>query len=243
MDLIKQEQWDTSYKGIELYRPKHNDQMRLFLQSNVPKSSGSCFEIGCYPGTYLSVLGDLGYQLNGIDLTPNTDTLLIDWLKSNGYNIGKIEIKDFDKLESDMKYDLVASFGFIEHFVDFEKVLKRHLDFIKKDGVLVITTPNLNRPFFYFLHKLFNPKTLKIHNIKSMNPDKWKKILVESGYEVSYCGFFGYFNFWIENEERNFFKQNVLKLFIYLLPFISRVLPKNNSFFSPYIGLVARNKN
>jgi 2-polyprenyl-3-methyl-5-hydroxy-6-metoxy-1,4-benzoquinol methylase len=242
MDLIEQERWDENYIGVELFRPRHNDQMRLFLENNIPNNSGSCFEIGCYPGTYLSVLGDLGYQLNGIDLTPNTDVLLIDWLKSHGYNLGKIEIKDFYNLESNIKYDLVASFGFIEHFVDFEKVIIRHLDFIKKDGILVITTPNLNRPFYYFLHKLFNPKTLKIHNINSMNPDVWKKILIENGFEVIYSGFFGYFNFWIENEKRNFLTKIILKLFIYLLPFISKVLPKNNRYFSPYIGLVARNK-
>lgn len=243
MDLIEQKQWDSNYKGIELFRPRHNDQMRLFLQNNLPKTSGSCFEIGCYPGTYLSVLGDLGYQLNGIDLTPNTDVLLIDWLKSHGYNIGKIEIKDFYKLDSDTKYDLVASFGFIEHFNDYEKVLKRHLDFIAKNGILVITTPNLNRPFLYALHKLFNPKTLKIHNINSMNPDIWKKTLIENGFEVTYSGFFGYFNFWVENEKRNFLVKTILKVFIYFLPLISRIFPKNNRFFSPYIGLVARNKN
>jgi 2-polyprenyl-3-methyl-5-hydroxy-6-metoxy-1,4-benzoquinol methylase len=243
MDLIEQKRWDDNYLGVEFFRPRHNDQMRLFLQNNVPKSTAPCFEIGCYPGTYLSVLGDLGYQLNGIDLNPNTETLLVDWLKTYGYNIGKIEIKNFDNLKVDQKYDLVTSFGFIEHFIDFEKVLKRHLEFVSKDGMLVITTPNLNRPFNYYIHKLFNPKTLKIHNINSMNPDAWKKILVENGFEVTYSGYFGYYNFWVENEKRNFLLRKTLSLFVFSLPFVSRILPKNNKFFSPYIGLVAKNKS
>ena len=243
MDLIEQEKWDDNYIGVELFRPRHNDQVRLFLEKNIQKKSGTCFEIGCYPGTYLSVLGDLGYQLNGVDLTPNTNTLLLDWLKHHKYNIGTIKVKNFFDLSDEIKYDVVASFGFIEHFIDFEKIIKRHLDFVAENGTLVLTTPNLNMPFMYYLHKIFNPQSLKNHNIKSMNPDIWKKIVTDNGFDVTYSGYFGYFNFWIENEKRSSLVKKSLDVFLSLLPIISKVLPKNNKFFSPYIGLVAKKKS
>ena len=243
MDFIKQEKWDSVYSNITFSKPRFNDQIRIFLQNYIPLRNGTCFEIGCYPGTYLSVLGEMGFQLNGIDLTPNTDTKLVEWLKSFDFNIGKIERNDFLKCTNNIKYDLVVSFGFIEHFKDYGKIILKQSEMIKKGGFIVLTTPNLNRPFLYYLHKLFNPKTLKIHNICAMEPEKWKKIIENEGFEILFCGHFGYFNFWIENESRGKFKRMLLSIFVKILPIISKILPRNNKSFSPYIGLVAKKIN
>lgn len=242
MDLITQKHWDNNYKGLTFKKARDNDQLRIFLQKYIPKGKGKAFEVGCYPGTYLSVFGDLGYELNGIDLAPGTETDLVTWLKKQNYRIGNIEKKDFNLLDQTVKFDIVSSFGFIEHFTDFEKEIAKHLQLVSDKGYLVLTTPNFRSKLNYFLHKTFNPHFLKHHNIEVMNPEKWKRIITENNYEIIYSGYFGYFNFWIENEQRNTFKRFLLKLFIFSLPLISRMLPKNTLLSSPYCGLIAKKK-
>lgn len=241
MDLITQNQWNNSYKGHSFTKAKHNDQLRLLIQQYIPKGNGKAFEVGCYPGTYLCVFGDLGYELNGIDLAPGTESELVKWLQSQNYNIGEIANKDFNTVPDFIKFDIVASFGFIEHFKDYEREISKHLNLVAENGFIVLTTPNFRSKLNYFLHKLFNPHFLKHHNIEVMNPEKWKKIILNSGFKIIYSGYFGYFNFWVEkNENRNIVVNGLLKVFLFLLPLISRILPKNKLLSSPYCGLIAK---
>jgi len=51
------------------------------------------------------------------------------WLLNEGYSIGILEDIDFWEFESEKKYEVVCSFGFLEHFIDFESVIKKSIHY------------------------------------------------------------------------------------------------------------------
>lgn len=83
--------------------------------------SRSVLEIGCFPGKFLSVFGELGYELNGIDISPRVETDLPIWLRDKGYKTGNFINADFFDYADSRKYGVVCSFGFIEHFVNWQE--------------------------------------------------------------------------------------------------------------------------
>lgn len=243
MDLVDQIEWDSKYQNQVFIEAPSHDQIRKYILKWIPKNMGTCYEIGCFPGRYLSVFGGLGYELNGADLAPGTDNNMKSWLQSKGFRINSIVRKDVFQEDKSIKYDIVASFGFIEHFNDFESVIKFQLDKVSDKGYALITTPNFTWPVMNILQRVINPGFLKIHNVKSMSPSAWKKIFEKNGFEVLDCRYLGYFEFWTENLHRNKFRKTALAILQLLLPIISRLLPKNNRFFSPYCVIVGKKKS
>lgn len=62
-------------------------------------------------------------------------------------------------------FDVVASFGLIEHFGDPQPVLARHLELLRPGGLLVVTVPNLSEHTLYgWLVRRFNPGVYALHN-------------------------------------------------------------------------------
>lgn len=240
MDLVDQSEWDSKYEKQEFIVAPAHDQIRRYIEKWIPEKSGTCFEIGCYPGRFLTVLGRLGYELNGADLAPGTESSMKPWLESLGYKTKSIKRKDVFVKENNTQYDVVVSFGFIEHFYDFESVIKFHLDLVAENGYALITTPNFTWPFMNFLQRVINPGFLKIHNINSMSPKKWKAIFEKNGFEVLDYRYLGYFEFWKEDVSRGFISKFSLKLLGLSLPLLSRLFPKNNRLFSPYCAIVGK---
>lgn len=235
--LVSQKHWDKHYENIKMYIAHKKDPTRILIEQYIEKGKGTCFEIGCFPGRYLTIFGDLGYELHGIDLTEKVNRVMPDWFKKNNYRVGKFEKSDFMEYKSTMKYDIVCSFGFIEHFKNWEEILVKHTEFIKDTGYLVITTPNFKGFIQNKLHKLLDNENYKRHYIPSMSPKKWGEILREAGFDIVYNGYFGKFDFWIERENMREISRFLLKLIIKPFRFI---LPPHKKSYSPFCGLIAR---
>ncbi len=62
-------------------------------------------------------------------------------------------------------FDVVASFGLIEHFGDPQDVVAKHWELLRPGGLLVVTVPNLNEHTLYGrLVRRFNPAVYALHN-------------------------------------------------------------------------------
>jgi len=71
--LTSKEFWTVENQAFKF--EKHNrhaiyDPIRKYIPSN---KNGNCIEVGSFPGPFLTVLGDLGYTLPGIDFHPKND--------------------------------------------------------------------------------------------------------------------------------------------------------------------------
>ncbi len=213
-----------------------------FIRKFIPPATQnqSVLEIGSFPGPFLSTFGKLGYCLNGIDFHPGNERDLPSWLNSMGYCTGEFYTKDFFEFSTDKKFDVVTSFGFIEHFENFEEVIRMHIDLLKPGGTLLITVPNFSGSIQHWLHRTFDKVNLFHHNTKSMNPALWKNILEKQGHVVEWSGYFGDFWFWKGNEERSKAKKFFLWFIERLIPRIRKILWFQSPSFSAYCGIVAK---
>lgn len=216
---------------------------KLILKYIPVNQKGTCLEIGSYPGPHLATFGDLKYTLNGVDFNPDNEKGLPAWLSKEGFKVGHFTSEDLFQFKPDEYYDVVCSFGFIEHFIHFEEVIQKHIDLTKAGGYVLITTPNFRGWIQYWLHKTFDKENLSIHNVTSMRPDLWAKQLEENGFEILYHGYFGGFWFWKGEPRLNWLKRRLIwvieRIIIRIRPFIRF----ESSAFSAHCGIVARKVN
>lgn len=198
--MVDQAFWDQSYQHKKLCKPAQDDFLSMALLKFIPHSNGGkAIEIGCYPGGFLTVLGDLGYELHGIDRTPYLPALA-QWLSEQGYRVGELSIADFHHFSTPLKFDVVCSFGFIEHFRDYLDLLKKHAQLVEKNGYLFISTPNFRGTVQRIFHFLLDHKNLKRHHLQSMNPKAWKETLLSLNFEIVFSGYGGGAHFWIAKD-------------------------------------------
>lgn len=244
ISLAKKSYWNKGYKNLEFSIAPSNDSIRLWIEKYIPrnKTNKTCFEIGCFPGKYLAIFGELNYRLSGLDFNNSVNKELLIWLKSKKYKIGKFKKVNLFNDKIKKQYNIVCSFGFIEHFREWKKVLLKHTEYVENNGYIIITTPNFRGLLFRLLHYFLDKKNYERHNIQSMQPRMWDKLLKEKGYKIIYFGYFGKFQFWVDNEKRNNFQ---IKLIAKINKY-SRILqkiPEGFSWFSPYCGIIAIKKN
>lgn len=241
--LSTQEFWTAGRENFEFKRHEKGHSYDQLIQQYIPENkNGTCLEIGSYPGPHLATFGDLGYTLNGIDFNPDNDTGLPAWLSGEGYKVGRFLSADLFSFSTAEQFDVVCSFGFIEHFLNFEEVIQKHIDLVKPGGYLLITTPNFRGAIQHWLHKTFDKENLAIHNVKSMRPDLWQKQVTLNGFEVLYQGYFGGFWFWKGQPELNGFKRKTIWLIERIIPRLRKMLWFESSSFSAHCGIVAHKK-
>jgi len=239
MDFVEQTYWDKSYQKTQFTTLPDRDPIKIWLKTFIPKGSGTCIEVGCFPGGILSCFGELGYELHGIDLTPRIEQELPAWLNSKGYSVGNFLRKDFTLFNPKTEYDIVASFGFIEHFSDWQAILVKHASLVRKGGVLVIEAPNFRGPVQRLLHFLFDKKNYERHNINSMKPHEWGKTTKNLGFEIVFSGYFGNFLFWADDDNQNWGQKLIINLIQSATKRILKKLP-NSKYYSPFCGLICR---
>lgn len=113
------------------------------------KPGEKILEVGCGNGYYLSLLNRLGLKLNlvGID---NDSLALKDGVKFIGDKKVKLILADASKIPfANESFDKIVMSEVIEHVADEKKVLKEIFRVLKKEGILSLTTCNINYPFFW----------------------------------------------------------------------------------------------
>ena len=222
-----------------------SDIIRAWIERHIPPAAGigrTCIEIGCCPGRYLSVLGELGYELYGIDMAENIRTMP-QWLKDRNYRVGCFWQEDFLAFDSARKFDVVMSLGFIEHFTNWEEVLKKHCDLVAANGYLVIEAPNFIGSFQHWFHAYLDRESFERHHVPAMDIDAWTSVLEAKGFEIAYRGYFGTFDFWVEPQQRNIVQHSVLKSLSALKRILKLALPRDRKTYSPVGGVIARRRS
>lgn len=218
------------------------------LKRFLPVSSNwEAMEIGCYPGTYLLQLGSqFGYRMSGIDFVPEVSKLR-EPLEAKGVRVGQLIQADFLQYESKHSYDVVASFGFVEHFENLELLLTKHAALVKPGGLLIVEVPHF-RGLHYWLRRGLEPELLTTHNLRAMVPSFYRDWLDRNGFSTLYCNYFMTFDFWLSSSApllttRIAPKHRAVVWASRLAKIALRRLHLEhvpNPWFSPYIVVVAR---
>ncbi len=206
------------------------------------QGGGDLFEVGCYPGTFSAFMAKkYDYRINGIDFIPSYRERIIPELLHEGVRVGELVEGDFLEYQPTSQYDLVCSFGFIEHFTDTEEIITKHINLVKKGGILILTCPNFHGAN-YFLHKYFDAENLKNHNLDAMNLNLWRDILDRHEMQILFHEYYGTFGFWGGNEIKARWKRIMAFSIHVVFRIANSIIDHPSSKFSPYIVSVSRKK-
>ena len=128
---------------------------KYILDSNRVNSVLDCF---CGTGFHLAMLGEMGYDVEGIDISPDMVARAKENLKARGFE-DKVKTGDVKVLRAEKKYDCVLSMGnSLPHEFGDEnvlKALKSMYDVLNPGGIGIIHIENFDR--LYEDHELFIP--------------------------------------------------------------------------------------
>ncbi len=239
MDLVPMSHWQDTYRGLDA-PPKPLPMIAEWLFRVVPSGSGSCLEIGCFPGTYLAVLGQLGYELHGIDTEPRTAQDLPRWLRDDGLSVGTFHVCDFADFVPERQYDIVSSFGFIEHFHDWRSVLQQQAALVRPGGLLIVETPNFAGIVQRAVHQIGNPAHFRMHNPQAMRPTAWVQVLKRCGFEVISKEYLGGLEYGVPRCPRNILQRAFMWAASRTKWRLASMLQTPRSLYSPFCGVIAR---
>jgi SAM-dependent methyltransferase len=99
----------------------------------------------------------------------------------------------FSNLSDLPRFDIVFSMGFIEHFSDLDSVVEKHIELLKKQGILLLGVPNY-RGISQIVLKRLAPQKLSMHNLETMNIQNWESFEKKHGLETIFKAYIGGFN-------------------------------------------------
>ena len=190
-ELSKKELWDTFYKrrkGIKyLSNPKkyrsHFELIHIFKKFIPINQSIKLLELGAGDSIWLPYFAkNFGFQVYGVDYSIEGCNLAKRNLKLAGVN-GIIICKNFLQMEESFSefFDIVISFGVIEHFEDTMEVLNIFKNFLKKGGMLITIIPN-TAGLIMQLQKLIDKEIYDTH--KLMDLEELKKFHENIGLKI-----------------------------------------------------------
>jgi SAM-dependent methyltransferase len=169
---LKENNYQLTFKMSRLLRE---------LLKGMNMTNPKILELGAATGLLtrwlLNQYGGRGVLVDKSEASFRAYTALKDNLKQNITYINE----DLFRLELDDTFDLVCSFGLIEHFVDKKSVLDAHRKFVASGGMIVILVP-LDSPLsrvFLAVHPELNLGYREL-----LTETEFKKILTKNGLEV-----------------------------------------------------------
>lgn len=242
LNLTDKKFWDEyfekhAYKPTVVENSLFSDIFDSHLRSD---SNKTVLEIGCADSNFLCYLAKkFGYKAYGVDYS-NAIMQTADLFRFNGLFEPTLYKKDFFTWQPNIKFDVVCSFGFIEHFDDIDPIVAKHTELVAPGGKLIITIPHFAHAQYIF-HWLIDRENLKKHNTKIMNLESVRKAVTDSGLKVEYLSYYRTFGFWTERDKMNSTERLINWAILKFGKSITKVFGYNrpNFLFSPHIVCVA----
>lgn len=199
----KQEDWDEYYDKEKKNHIKPKLGLfsfydlflcRSILEKYLPKYAGNLnqrpkmCEIGSGDGKLIKQLADLfGYKPIGIEYSESGAKI------AQREGVETIVGDAFDKslLEKySESFDLVYSYGFVEHIIPPQKAIDMHLSLLKKGGYFFIQIPRL-KGFNYWKFRTFRPDLPPLHNLKIMEEEALRQVCQRDSVQEMFCKKYG----------------------------------------------------
>lgn len=159
-------------RSVDLYR------RTLGLTPALPTPS-RLLEIGCAKGYFLSVLRELGHEVEGIEIS----AAAAEFARSHfGLSVHAGSLSDYPRVNDSSRFDAVLALDLIEHVTDPPAFLARVADLVKPSGRLYLDTPNGQARAIETQQGAwpgFNP-----YHIYLFTPATLEQLLAAAGFEV-----------------------------------------------------------
>jgi SAM-dependent methyltransferase len=144
--------YQSNKKGIYTDKPKDKKTEQTFYTLEDLGVEGTLLDVGCSNGEFMHYAQLQGFTAYGVELNRRTAEIA----KENGFNVYNGYLKDAGY--ADEFFDVVYLGDVIEHVTNPHDLIKECSRILKKGGVMVISTPNLDCPWpksTFWLYKLF----------------------------------------------------------------------------------------
>jgi len=205
------------------------------------KGIKNAVELGGFPGyyaIYLKKYQHLQTSLLDYFIHPGlvNQLLEVNDLKPGDINIIEADLFTYQPAE---KFDMVLSFGLIEHFNDTKFIINEHLKFLKPGGTLFITLPNF-KSVNGWVQRNFDKENYDKHNINSMDITLLKDSCKALGLKDIEAYYHGRFTVWLENKsEQTGWAKSIVKAIWVAGKAFTRIVPIESKALSPYIVVKA----
>jgi 2-polyprenyl-3-methyl-5-hydroxy-6-metoxy-1,4-benzoquinol methylase len=258
--LSTQSYWDEVLKSAKLPRKNssstyvYNITMKYVDRLLMNGKYATFFEVGCGSSGWLPYFAEkYNYEVSGLDYSEVGCELAKKNLELQQIKYGQIFCRDFflPNPTDGKKYDVVFSYGVIEHFSNPEQIVEIFDHLLSTNGLMITLIPNFNG-LMGRLTKRFMPDVYEIHNI--ITPKQLAEYHSANGLQVIKNGYAGILAFgvmpWVKSNHW-LFKENTVRRKISLfclkaldkaLGFIFRILPFDlpSKTFSPYEICIAQ---
>ena len=253
IDLAGEEFWDNTWqhagkmKFVDLKLHHHQKLDQLFEKWLTPGPNKSILEIGAANSFWLPYFSQkFNYEVYGLDYSEIGCQQARDNLKY--WNVpGTILHRDLFDDNKDLinQFDVILSFGVVEHFTDPSTPLKQAYKFCKPGGIIITIIPNLIGFVGGTLQKLISKEIYDLH--VPMSPPQLRDYHNIAGFEVEEADYFGFFNLGVVNLTK--FPDIITRILYRLLRILNEIVWKTFKIlqsmpdtrgFSPYILVVAK---
>lgn len=174
----------------------------VIFKTYLPGVKGArLLEVGSAPGLNLVYLKQTyDFDVYGVDYSEVGVELNRETFAANGINPDNCIHADFFSKTFQEQYresfDVVYSYGFIEHFTDTEDVIAGHVNLLRPGGRLIVSVPNL-RGFNRLLMSVFNKENLDIHNLDLMLKPRFRRAFARPDLAPLHCDYYGTFSIYL----------------------------------------------
>lgn len=105
---------------------------------------GDYLDLGCSIGVYPAFFKDKGWDITGVEISQES----CKYAKEK-YNLDIVNA-NLEEVDFDKKFDLITAFEVVEHCQDPLSLLTKCHNWLKDNGVLMLSTPNADSPSAHF---------------------------------------------------------------------------------------------
>ncbi len=173
--------------------------LHQLIKTHLPKRRDwSVIEIGSAPGNNLVTLNrNCGYVPYGVEYSSPGVMATRETFARHGWDTNNVIEADFFDSEFHERFknrfDVVFSYGFVEHFDPPNEAVALHVNLLKPGGYLVCQIPNLRGVCYPYL-RLCAREQLQQHNCTIMRKKPFQRLFEPFGLDTKFCGYVGAFD-------------------------------------------------
>lgn len=198
--LTTKEYWAARIGGIRPHLVESNPFAAVLERWLPVNPEYTCVEVGAYPGSNLCWLAKrFRYRPTAIEYREDAEEMEALFRHNDVPGLTVLR-EDFLKVRG-LAFDVVASFGFVEHFNDPGDIVARHAAMVKDGGFLVLAVPHFGGLQALIRRLVLRPQALRdmlaVHNREIMDLAALSGLVRALGLDVLHAGYAMGFRFWV----------------------------------------------
>jgi len=172
-------------EGNKIQQFWHKEKFNKVIGCLKPITGKRILDVGCGPGTLISMIPEEYESIQGVDISSNQITFARNLVKCQRAGFLAVDIMD---IVCYMKFDHITMVEVIEHMPknDTKKIFQKIRESLTADGTFIITTPNYRSlwPVIEWVWNKINPINYEEQHINKFTRKRLKAELMQAGFKI-----------------------------------------------------------